>query len=113
MMRRPWKQHDEFSELESQLRAARAEPRLALISQLVGRVEAPRAPVKRRRARLVVAAALTTVALTAFALVGGFSDASAAAHAVAHATGISNPHPNNAGGNGNGANSNANSANAQ
>jgi hypothetical protein len=108
-MRRPWKQHNEFSELESDLRAARPEPRPDLISQVVQRVEATRVPYRRSRARLALAGALTTGAVVAFALVGGVSYTAAAASAVAHATGISNAHSNNAGGQGNGANSNANS----
>jgi hypothetical protein len=113
-MRRPWKQRNEFSELESDLRAARPEPRSDLISQLVGRVEATRVPFRRSGVRLALAGVLTTAALTAFALVGGFGYTASAASAVANATGISKVHSNNAGGNnakgkGNGnANSNAN-----
>lgn len=118
-MRRPWKQRNEFSELESDLRAARPEPRSNLISQLVGRVEATRVPFRRSRVRLALAGVLTAAALTAFALVGGFGYTASAASSVAKATGISKDHSNNAGGNnangnangnGNGnANSNANS----
>jgi hypothetical protein len=110
-MRRPWKQRNEFSELESDLRAARPEPRSNLISQLVGRVEATRVPFRRSRVRLALAAVLTTAALTAFALVGGFGYTASAASSVAKAAGISKSHSNNAGGNkANGsANSNANS----
>jgi hypothetical protein len=106
-MRRPWRQRNEFSELESDLRAARPEPRSDLISQLVGRVEATRVPFRRSPVRLALAGVLTTAALAAFALVGGFSYTASAASAVAKATGISNAHSNNAGGNN--ANSNANS----
>jgi len=120
-MRRPWKQHNEFSELESDLRAARPEPRSDLISQLVGRVEAAREPFRSSRVRLALAGVLTSGALVAFALAGGFSYTASAASAVAHATGITSSHSSNAGGNGNGggnsansnANSNANSANGQ
>jgi hypothetical protein len=112
-MRRPWKQHNEFSELESDLRAARPEPRSDLMRQLVGRVESTRVPFRRSRVRLALAGALTSGALVAFALAGGFSYTATAASAVAHATGISKAHSSNAGGNGNGggnsANSNANS----
>ena len=108
-MRRPWKHHSEFSELESNLRADRPQPLSDLVSQVVGRVEATPAPFRRSRARLVLAGVLTTGALVAFALVGGFSYTASAASAVAHATGISNPHSNKSNGNGNAANSNANS----
>ena len=65
-MRRPWKQRNEFSELESDLRAARPEPRSDLISQLVGRVEATRVPFRRSRVRLALAGVLTTAALMAY-----------------------------------------------
>jgi len=106
-MRRPWRKHHEFSELESDLRAARPEPRSDLIRQLVGRVEATRVPFRRNRVRLALAGALTSGALVAFALAGGFSYTAAAASAVAHATGITKAHSSNAGGNS--ANSNANS----
>ena len=106
-MRRPWKQDNEFAELESDLRAARPEPRPDLISQIVGRVETARVPFRRGRLRLALAGALTTGALVAFALVGGFSYTASAASAVAHATGITKA--NNAGGNGNGAKGNAGS----
>jgi hypothetical protein len=115
-MRRPWKQHNEFSELESDLRTARPQARADLISQVVGRVEATRAPFHRNRLRLALAGALTSGALVAFALAGGFSYTATAASAVAHATGISKAHPSNAGGNGNGngggntANGNANAS---
>jgi hypothetical protein len=109
-MRRPWKQHNEFSELESELRRARPEPRPDLISQLVGRVEAARVPFRRSRVRLALAGALTSGALVAFALAGGFSYTASAASAVAHATGISKAHSSNAGGNGNG-NGGGNTAN--
>jgi hypothetical protein len=105
-MRRPWQKHNEFSELESDLRSARPEPRSDLIHQLVGRVEANRVPFRRNRARLALAGALTSCALVAFALVGGFSYTASAASAVAHATGISNAHSSNGGGSN--ANSNAN-----
>jgi hypothetical protein len=105
-MRRPWKQRNEFSELESDLRAARPEPRSDLISKLVGRVEANRLPVRRSGVRLVLAGVLTSGALVAFALVGGFSYTAAAAKSVAKATGVSNGHSNKGG---NRANSNANS----
>jgi hypothetical protein len=107
-MRRPWKQRNEFSELESELRAARPEPRSDLISQLVGRVEATRVPFRRSGARLALAGALTSVALVAFALVGGFSYTAAAAKSVAKATGISNSHSSNAGGKKANSNANAN-----
>jgi hypothetical protein len=115
-MRRPWKQHNEFSELESELRKGRPEPRRDLISQLVGRVEETRVPFRRNRARLALAGALTSGALVAFALAGGFSYTASAASAVAHATGISKAHSSNAGGNGNGnggGNSNSNSAKSE
>jgi len=105
-MRRPWKQRNEFSELESDLRAARPEPRSDLISQLVGHVEATRMPFRRSPVRLALAGVLTTAALAAFALIGGFSYTASAASAVAKATGIANAHSNNAGGSK--ANSNAN-----
>ena len=108
-MARPWKPGNEFRELESDLRAARPQPRPDLISQIVGRVEAARVPFRRGRLRLVLASALTTGALVAFALVGGFSYTASAASAVAHATGIAKAHSNKAGGNGKGANGNANS----
>jgi hypothetical protein len=108
-MRRPWKQRNEFSELESDLRAARPEPRSELISQLVGRVEATRAPFRRSGVRVALAGVLTSVALVAFALAGGFSYTASAAKSVAKATGISKSHSSNAGGKK--ANSNA-SANA-
>jgi hypothetical protein len=109
-MRRPWKQRNEFSELESDLRAARPEPRSDLISQVVGRLEATRVPFRRSRLRLALAGALTTGALVAFALVGGFSYTASAASAVAQATGISKAKSSNAGGNGNSANANANAS---
>lgn len=101
-MRRPWKQHNELSGLESELRAARPEPRPELISQLVGRVEATRVPFRRNRVRLALAGALTSGALVAFALAGGFGYTASAASAVAHATGLSKAHSSHAGGNGNG-----------
>jgi len=107
-VRRPWKQRNEFSELESDLRAARPEPRSDLISQLVGRVEATRVPFRRSRVRLALAGVLTTAALMAFALVGGFSYTASAASAVAKATGISKAHSNNAGGNKGHSNANSN-----
>ena len=101
-MTRPWKPGN-----ESDLRAARPQPRPDLISQIVGRVEATRVPFRRGRLRLVLASALTTGALVAFALAGGFSYTASAASAAAHATGIAKA--NNAGGNGNGAKGNASS----
>jgi len=60
--------------------------------------------------RLALAGALTTGALVAFALVGGFSYTASAASAVAQATGISKAKSSNAGGNGNNANANANAS---
>jgi hypothetical protein len=108
-MRRPWKQHNEFSALESDLRAARPQPRPDLISQLVERIEAVERPFRRSRSRLVFASVLTGAALVAFALVGGFNYTAMAASAVAHATGISKAPSSNAG-NGNSAHSNANTA---
>ena len=111
-MRRPWKHRSEFSELESELRAARPEPRSDLLSQLVGRVEATRVPFGRSPVRLALAGALTSIALVAFALVGGFSYTASAAHSVAKATGISN----NGGGKGknenNGNSNNSNNGNS-
>lgn len=101
-MRRPWKQHNELSGLESELRGARPQPRPELISQLVGRVEATRVPFRRNRVRLALAGALTSGALVAFALAGGFGYTASAASAVAHATGLSKAHSSHAGGNGKG-----------
>jgi hypothetical protein len=59
--------------------------------------------------RLALAGVLTTGALVAFALVGGFSYTASAASAVAKATGISKAKSSNAGGNAN-ANANANAS---
>ena len=108
-MRRPWKQRNEVSELESDLRAARPQPRPELVSQVVQRVEAVEPSFVRSRTRLVLASVLTGAALVAFALVGGFNYTAMAASAVAHATGISKA-PSNKAGNGNGSQNNANSA---
>jgi hypothetical protein len=95
-MRRPWKRHHEFSDLESELRSARPQARPDFVSQIVRKTEAAELSLMRSRRRIVFASVSTAAALVAFALVGGFNYTATAASAVAHATGISKSHSSKA-----------------
>lgn len=70
-MRRFSSDHDDFSELEAELRAGRPEPRSELVRELAARVGPTSARVTRRRSRAALALAFAVVVLVALAAFGG------------------------------------------
>jgi hypothetical protein len=87
----PWKRSRRL-EVESELRAARAEPPQALIERIETTIERS-APTSHLRARLAVGATLTAVMVAAVAAVGGVSAAaSGVGHAVRSLTGLTGTH---------------------